>query len=311
MTTNPSTPDAEVFESARPTLMGVAYRILGSATDAADVVQDAYLAWAQADKTQIRSPRAWLVTVCTRRAIDVLKSADHSRVNYVGNWLPDLVHTSTTEDPASQVELASSVTTAFLLLLERLTPRERAAYVLRVVFGCAYTEVAEALQVQETVCRQLVSRARRNIGADTVRYIPSPQSQQVLLDAFHEAISGGSSSELARLLADDVRLTADSGGKVLTIREVLSGVGEVLAFIDSTLSPAWRLFSLAEREFNAGPGFELISDGNVVAAVSLGYNDAGQVGNIFIMRNPDKLLHLQHLPEALTTDFHQQRDPIQ
>lgn len=291
--------DARTFEDARPLLMGVAYRILGSTADAADVVQDTYLAWLGADTGQVRSPRAWLVTVCTRRALDVARSANRARVDYVGQWLPDFVHTSTADDPGEQVELASSVTTAFLLLLERLTPRERSAYVLREVFDRDYAEIAPALGLSEAACRQLVARARRNVGDPTVRHRPDPERQQALLDAFRAAVADGSTGGLARLLADDVQLVADSGGKVPTVRETLHGTDEVLAFIESTIGPAWRDHTLLDAEINAARGLELVEGDRITAAVTFAYDDAGRVTAIYVMRNPDKLDRLHQAPDIL------------
>lgn len=293
--------DARTFEDARPMLMGVAYRILGSTADAADAVQDTYIAWKGADSRGIRNARAWLVTVCTRRALDVARSANRARVDYVGDWLPDFVHTSTEDDPAEQAALASSVTTAFLLLLERLTPRERSAYVLRDVFDRDYAEIAATLDMSEAACRQLVARARRNVGEPAVRHRPPPPArQQELLDAFRTAVTDGSTDGLARLLADDVQLTADSGGKVPTIREALHGRAAVLAFLESTIGPYWREHLLLDAEINAARGLELVEGDRITAAVSFAYDDDGRVSGIFVMRNPDKLARLHEAPDALT-----------
>lgn len=291
--------DARTFEGARPTLMGVAYRILGSTAEAADVVQDTYLTWLEADTSAVRSPRAWLITVCTRRALDAATAASRVRTSYIGEWLPEFVHTSTGDDPGEQAALASSVTTAFLLLLERLTPRERSAYVLREVFGLGYGEVAAALGSTEPACRQLVARARRNVAEPAVRHRTPPERQQELLDAFRLAIAEGSTTGLARLLADDVQLTADSGGKVPTVRETLRGRSEVLAFLESTIGPYWREHLLLDAEINASRGLELVEGDSITAAVSFAYDPGGRVTNIFVMRNPEKLAHLHQAPDFL------------
>lgn len=291
--------DARTFEEARPTLMGVAYRILGSTAEAADVVQDTYLAWLEADTSAVRSPRAWLITVCTRRALDAATAASRARTSYVGEWLPEFVHTSTGDDPGEQAALASSVTTAFLLLLERLTPRERSAYVLREVFGLGYGEVASALGATEAACRQLVARARRNVAEPAVRHHTPPERQEELLDAFRAAIAEGSTTGLARLLADDVRLTADSGGKVPTVRETLHGRSEVLDFLESTIGPYWREHLLLDAEINAAHGLELVEGDSITAAVSFAYDADGRVTDIFVMRNPDKLARLHRAPDFL------------
>ncbi|HET6950187.1 MAG TPA: RNA polymerase sigma factor SigJ [Acidimicrobiales bacterium] len=284
--------DVETFEQHRSTLMGLAYRVLGSTADAADAVQDTYVAWLQADKDAIRSPGAWLTTVCTRRSIDLATAANRARVSYVGTWLPDFVHTSSEDDPGDHAALASSVTTAFLLLLDRLTPKERAAYLLREVFDRSYAEVASALGMQEPACRQLVARARRNVGRPDVRHHTPRERQQDLLRAFRRAVAAGSTDALARLLADDVALHADSGGKVPTIRETLHGRDAVVAFVESTIGPSWRQHVLQDAEINATFGLELVDHDRVTAAVSFAFDQTGQVSDIFIMRNPDKLARL-------------------
>jgi RNA polymerase sigma-70 factor (ECF subfamily) len=289
--------DARVFEEVRPTLMGVAYRVLGSTSDAADAVQNTYLAWQRADNADVRSARAWLITVCTRRAIDLATAASRSRVTYIGPWLPEFVHTSVADDPGEQAALASSVTTAFLLLLERLTPKERAAFVLHEVFGCGYAEVAATLDMEEAACRQLVTRARRNVGQSGVRHRTPPARQQELVDAFRSAISDNSTDALATMLAEDVLLSADSGGKVPTIHETLHGRDEVLGFLRSTIGPYWRQFVLLDAEINAGRGLELVEGDRITAAVSFDYDTDGRVAGIFIMRNPDKLDRLHRAPD--------------
>src|SRR5690606_23833462 len=154
--------DVAAFEEARPGLRALAYRILGSYAEAEDAVQDTFVKWQAADSERIETPRAWLTTVCTRRCLDLLKAADRARVDYVGPWLPEPVATAAGEAPA---ELAESVATAFLLLLGRLTPKERAAYLLREIFDHDYAEVAAILRLQEAACRKLVSRAQAALRA--------------------------------------------------------------------------------------------------------------------------------------------------
>ena len=149
----------EVFEKARPRLLSIAYRILGSRMDAEDAVQDTFLKWQAVDMDSIDAPGAWLTTTCTRRAIDMLRSASRSRVDYVGNWLPEPVQATSDNDVEAQMELSSSLSTAFLLALERLSPRERAAYLLHEIFEMPYADLAKSLDMSEPGCRKLVSRA--------------------------------------------------------------------------------------------------------------------------------------------------------
>ncbi|WP_207256646.1 sigma-70 family RNA polymerase sigma factor, partial [Pseudomonas sp. FW305-76] len=220
--------DTTVFESRRSFLLGLAYRLLGSRAEAEDVVQDLFIKWLEADKASIATPAAWLTTACTRHCIDLLRSAQRSRLQYVGTWLPEPIHSLHHDSPEQSHELASSLSTAFLLLLERLTPKERAAYLLYDIFDLDYPQVAQTLGVQEATCRKLVSRAKASLGNTQARYQPEPSRQQQLLSAFHNAITSGSTQDLAAMLSEDVELCADGGGKASAIRETLYGLEAVL-----------------------------------------------------------------------------------
>jgi len=291
--------DVAAFEDARPALISLAYRILGSSADAADAVQDTYIAWQQSDRAAIRNSRAWLITVCSRRCVDMATAASRARVEYVGTWLPEPVHTATEDSPEEQVALASSVTTAFLLLLERLTPKERAAYLLREVFDLDYAQVAAALDMQEAACRQLVARARRNIGRPAVRQHTPADRQQQLLTAFRGALRRQSTDAFAVLLAEDVRLVADGGGKVAALLETLTGREVVLEFVTSKLAEYWGGLDTVDAEINAAAGVEIWDHGELSATVSFDVDEHGLIRDIFIVRNPDKLAHLADTPDAL------------
>ena len=214
----------QIFEEARPRLLGLAYRILGSRADAEDAVQDTFLKWQEVDRASIDTPAGWLTTACTRRCLDLLKAAHRKRVDYVGAWLPEPIHTASDDNAEEKLALTSSLTTAFLLMLERLTPKERAAYLLHEIFGQPYDEVAETLDMQETAARKLVSRAKTNIGLEKARHQTPRERQDELLSAFHSAIHGGNVTGLSALLSADVKLTADGGGKVATVLGVDTGV---------------------------------------------------------------------------------------
>jgi RNA polymerase sigma-70 factor (ECF subfamily) len=269
-------------------LRGLAYRILGSRADAEDAVQDSLLQWQNADRTEIENPAAWLTTVCTRRCIDLLRSAHRSRVDYVGPWLPEpvIAAAGTSEE---KLELAASLSTAFLLLLERLTPRERAAYLLHEIFDAPYPQVARTLGLQESACRKLVSRARANIAQSRIRHVTPVEQQQKLLAAFRSAVVDGSTEPLAALLSDHVELSADSGGKVAAATEIISGRQRVLDFITQDLHRYWAGYAWNVSDINGGRGMVLHSQGVVAAVVSIACDEAGGLTNIFIMRNPDKL----------------------
>jgi RNA polymerase sigma factor (sigma-70 family) len=288
----PDRDDLGVFERARPNLLGLAYRILGSLADAEDAVQDTFLKWRQADHQEIESPAAWLTTICTRRCLDLLRAAHRSRVNYVGAWLPEPIHTPVEDDAESRLDLASSLTTAFLLLLERLTPKERAAYLLHEIFDVSYPEIAATLEMQESACRKLVSRAKANVDQAKVRQRIPLARQDALLAAFQGAIASGATGEFAALLSDDIRLTADSGGKAPAILEVLQGKAEVMAFVMDVLRQFWAALDWVPADINGGRGAILRKDGATIATLSFAYDEAGRASDVYIMRNPDKLSRL-------------------
>ncbi|MBS3647161.1 RNA polymerase sigma factor SigJ [Pseudaminobacter sp. 19-2017] len=277
-----------LFEEARPRLLGLAYRILGSRAEAEDAVQDTFLRWQTVDVDSLASPGAWLTMVCTRRAIDMLRASYRSRVDYVGNWLPEPVHTVIHSDAEAQMELSSSLSTAFLLMLERLTPKERAAYLLYEIFELSYADVASSLDMNEPACRKLVSRAKARVGDDQVRYRPSAERQEELLAAFEDAIRTGQPGPLAAMLASDVRLTADGGGKAATVIEILEG-NAVMAFLTERLNEWWAAYEWSFTDLNGSRGLVLREREKIVATVSFAYDSADRIADIFIVRNPDKL----------------------
>jgi RNA polymerase sigma-70 factor (ECF subfamily) len=280
--------DVLAFEQSRSRLLGLAYRILGSWADAEDAVQDTFLKWQGVDRTLIENPASWLTTACTRRCIDMLRSPKRARVDYVGPWLPEPIQTATSEFPEDGLSLASTLSTAFLLMLERLTPKERAAYLLHDVFEMSYPEIAQTLGLQESTCRKLVSRARENIVQSKVRHVTPAVRQEELLAAFEAAITSGSADPLAGLLSDEIELSADSGGKVPTIQQVLHGKGAVLAFL-AQARQWWSTYDWVVAEINGGRSIILQKDGAATASISFAYDEGGAVSNIYIMRNPDKL----------------------
>jgi len=267
----------------------LAYRILGSQADAEDAVQDTFMKWQNADRDAIDNPASWLTTVCTRRCLDLSCSAHRTRVNYVGAWLPEPIHTPIENEAESRLDLASSLTTAFLLMLERLTPKERAAYLLHDIFDVSYTKVAETLDIKEVTCRKLVSRAKANINQAQVRHTTSVQRQEQLLAAFRAAITDGATTHLATLLSHDIKLSADGGGKVPAVLDVLRGKAEVLAFLSEQLHVYWADAQWDITDINAARGIMLKCNAATIATVTFAYDEAGKVTNIYIVRNPDKL----------------------
>ena len=284
--------DALIFEDVRPTLLGLAYRILGSLADAEDAVQDTFLKWAKADRHEIEKPLSWLTTICTRRCLDLLRAANRSRVNYVGAWLPEPIRKPVQDDTESNLDLATSLKTAFLLMLERLSPKERAAYLLHDIFELSYAEIAETLHIREVACRKLVSRAKSNIDQAKTRYTTPVERQDELLTAFQAAITDGATTQLASMLSDDIRLTADGGGNVPTLLEILCGKDEVTTFLTESLHEYWTGHQWNIVDINGERGVVLKDQGCIEATVSFAYDRTGRATNIYIVRNPKKLAHL-------------------
>lgn len=283
----------ETFEQARPVLTGLAYRILASYAEAEDVVQDCFLAWQAADRDAIDRPRSWLMTVCSRKAIDVLRSARRARTDYVGPWLPEPVRTDYFEAPQeAAAALSDTVTTSFLLVLERLSPKERAAFLLHDVFAMDYADIAAGLDVSEPACRKLVSRARANVRQpENARTVPR-ERQETLVAAFEQAIRTGETGPLAAMLSADATLRADGGGKVAAARKPLEGAPAVLAFVRKVLARAWRDFEIRIVEINAGLALIAYEDGLPSAAVTFAFGGDQKATDVYIVRNPDKLGHI-------------------
>lgn len=292
--------DDSVFEANRRRLTGLAYRILGSRAEAEDTVQDTFVKWVEADRAAIDSPAAWLTTACTRRCLDLLRAARRTRLDYVGTWLPEPVHSVTEDTPEASLELASSLSTGFLLLLERLSPRERAAYLLHDIFEQSYPDVAAALGLREPACRKLVSRARAAVGSPATRQAPAPERQESMLAEFRTALASGRTDRLAALLSEEIALSADGGGRASAVADILRGKAEVLDFVTGPLRGFWAGYGLRAAEVNGGRGLLLLTaEGTLAAAVTFGYDREGRVDGIYIMRNPDKLLLLQSDRPAL------------
>lgn len=285
-----------VFEQSRPMLLGLAYRILGSRADAEDAVQDTFIRWQMTDRRDIENPAGWLTTACTRRCIDLLRAAHRTRVDYVGPWLPEPVHTLVEEATAEKRALTSSLTTAFLLLLERLTPKERAAYLLHEIFDVDYPQIARTLEMQESACRKLVSRARANVEQSRVRHVTPPDRQDQLLEAFEAAIVSGATERFASLLTDDIELAADGGGKVPATLEILHGKVSVLGFVTQVLQRHWNDFDWIVTDLNGAKGVMIRKDGATIASVTFSYREDGRANGIYIMRNPEKLAALDTAP---------------
>ncbi len=282
-----------VFEEHRTLLEGIAYRMCGVHADAEDIVQEVYLRWHAADRRGIRSPRSWLVAVCTRLAIDHLKSARVRRETYVGPWLPEPLPDERVDDPATQTSIDESVSIALLFAMESLTPNERAAFLLHDVFGCDFEEVAGILGKSEAACRKLASRARLAVRDRRPRFVSSPDEHRALLESFFLAARAGEMARLKQLLAESVELHSDGGGVVKTAPSGLCGVDAVAAFFLSIWGdPECDGIRAEPRWFNGRPGMLVFQDDALMAALSLDVEE-GRISHIYAVRNPVKLARLK------------------
>lgn len=278
------------FSEHRATLFGIAYRMLGSVMDAEDVVQEAYLRWERVDRDTVESPRAFLSTIVTRLSIDALREAKRRREVYVGEWLPEPLMTG--RDPRESAELADSLSTAFLVLLESLSPPERAAFLLREVFNYDYRQLADILDTTDTNCRQMVSRAKARLESREHRFEPSREDQERLLSRFVQATSTGDYAALVEVLAGDAAVYSDHGGKAAAAQRTILGADKVARFFIGVTrrfppdNPSIRLVSL-----NGRPGAIAFSGDRPDSAFSFDCVD-GKIARIYVVRNPDKLAHL-------------------
>lgn len=279
----------ERFEANRRRLFGVAYRMLGEASEAEDVVQDAYLRWERSDSAV--SPEAWLTKVVTNLCLDRLTSARAQRQRYVGPWLPEPVVTGgDAVDPFEAVEQRELLSLGMLVLLERLTPAERAVFVLREAFGHSHREVAEILDVNDPHVRQLYRRAQQHIATERKRFTPTPEQHRRLLERFLEATLDGDVPELEQMLADDVVAWADGGGKAPAMRRPVVGRDQVLRYLLALSEYAQRI-RMTPDVVNGEPALVVYLDGQL-AGVTVPEFDGDRIVAIRTVTNPDKLVFL-------------------
>jgi RNA polymerase sigma-70 factor, ECF subfamily len=274
-----------IFEQSRRRLFGLAYRMLSSKADAEDMVQEAYLRWHQAPADEIRSPEAWLVTVVTRLCIDRLRSAAAERETYPGMWLPEPLFG---ESPDEQIELASNLSMAFMILLERLAPTERAAFLLRDVFDCPYSEIARIIGKSEAACRQIVSRARERVRRDQPRFEASEDDRLRLMKKFATAIDANDEQTLLTLFAEDATLTSDGGGKTPAARNVIRGPERITRLFLAVTRKLKGRVTRSLMPINGEPGLVTFIDGRPVSALSF-VTDGARIHALYNVLNPDKL----------------------
>ena len=291
---------AASFEPYRRRLLGLAYRMLGSMSDAEDAVQDTYLRWHAANRDTVSDPRAFLMTTTTRICLDLLVSARARREEYVGPWLPEPVIDTAALAPDSRTELAEDLSIALLLTLDRLSPLERAAFLLHDVFDFSFGEVATALERTDAACRQLAARARTHVRAVRPRGATASPARSEAIDAKHAqlmsafvaATRSGDLQALTRLLARDVRVVTDGGGKVAAALNVLDGADRVAHFLVGAARKGWREeFTLRFAAVNGLPA--VIVDGPDGPVQTSAFEIEGEmVRALYVVRNPDKLRHL-------------------
>lgn len=274
------------FETHRSFLVGLAYRMLGSVAEAEDIVQDAYVRWSEVDAASVTHPRAYLARVVSRLCIDRMKSATARREQYVGMWLPEPVVAAPTEP------IAEDLSVALLLTLERLSPLERAAFLLHDVFDMDYGVIADTLGRSEAACRQLAARAREHVRDQRPRFSTDDATREKLADAFHSAVTTGDIAAFARLLADDAVFYTDGGGKRHAALNPIIGKDKIVRFLEGVQRKGALLYSsqIERVQINGMPGFIMRTPDGVEA---LSFEVSGQqVVAIYYIRNPDKLRHL-------------------
>jgi RNA polymerase sigma-70 factor (ECF subfamily) len=280
--------DSSQFAALRPRLFSIAYRMLGTRADADDVVQDAWLRWHGSDRAQVQSPEAWLVTIATRLAVDRLRARLSERSTYVGWWLPEPIVELDERTPESSAELASEVSMAFMWVLERLSPEERAAFLMRQVFEHEYADIADMLGKSEAACRQMVHRAQQRVQQQQPRFAVPREQHQALLGRFMAAAQNGDRAAMKTLLADDVQLVADGGGKVNSYLRVLHGAGRVAGSFWSLEHQYPQQVMYRQARINGEPGLLRYVGGKLESAQSF-LIDNDRIVAVFIVRNPDKL----------------------
>ncbi|MEU7746179.1 RNA polymerase sigma factor SigJ [Nonomuraea sp. NPDC049158] len=291
------------FEDHRSLLTGVAYRILGSVADAEDVVQEAWLRWSGVDETTVADPKAYMVRITSRLAIDRLRWAKSRRESYVGPWLPEPV--STTPDMAEHAELADSVEFALLVVLETLSPLERAVFVLREAFDLPFSEIAEVIGRAEPATRQLARRARDHVQEKRPRFDVDRGERRRITERFIRASTSGDLDGLIELLSTDVTLVSDGGGKARSPLRALTGAANVTRFLTSIATPdgvAKFMASIGASDsvtlsydlanVNGAPAVVVSAADRVITVISLLVTD-GKIDTIYLIANPDKITHLE------------------
>lgn len=285
--------DANTFNTLRPRLFAIAYRMLGIRADAEDVVQDAWLRWHGSDQAAIQSPEAWLVTATTRLAIDYLRGRQAERATYIGWWLPEPIVELDERTPETSAEMASDISMAFLWVLERLSPEERAAFLMRQVFDHDYADIAAMLGKTEAACRQMVHRAQDRVRQQQPRFDVPKHTHHALLGRFMAAAKAGDRDAMKAMMADDVQLVSDGGGKIRSFMRILHGAGRVAGVFWSVEHQHPLRVDYRQARVNGEPGLLRYVAGQLESAQSFVIED-GKIAAVLVVRNPDKLANVPH-----------------
>lgn len=297
----------DMFAAQRSHLLGIAYRMLGEMSAAEDVAQDAWLRWQRAEAADIRDPRAWLSAVTVRLSLDALRKARVRRETYVGPWLPepllpDDMRALAADAPAARAELASDLSLALLHVLERLTPEERAALILHDAFDCDYATIAQTLERSQPACRKLVSRARERVKSQHPRQTVTKEQHRALVDKFVVAAASNDPKQIVRLLASDVVLYSDGGGRAAAALNPIYGADRVMRFATGVMrkfAPADG-FKLEKADINGTPGFLLRTSEGLHSALTVEFR-GDLISAIYLVRNPEKLTRVSRPSSAVSS----------
>ena len=276
----------ETFDRHRGRLFGIAYRMLGTRDDAEDILQEAYIRWHRTDPNEVENTEAWLVTVVTRLSIDRLRKASAERETYIGPWLPEPI--LTTPSPQDDAELASSLSIAFLTMLERLSPTERAVFLLHDIFDCDYSAIAKITNKTEAAVRQMAHRARERVRTDKPRFEVKAPDLRRLVEKFAAAAYAGDEKSLLGLFSNDIAVVSDGGGKITAARKVVHGVAKVMRLFTIALPAVREHITTEIVEINGEPGVVEYYDGQPFAATTIAVEDEKIVG-LYRVMNPEKL----------------------
>ncbi|MGH8200810.1 MAG: RNA polymerase sigma-70 factor [Steroidobacteraceae bacterium] len=280
--------ESSEFERHRPRLFGIAYRMLASRSDAEDVLQDAYLRWHRGASEELRSPEAWLVTAVTRLCIDRLRAARTERQHYVGPWLPEPLIGDTAPAADARAELSSSLSIAFLVVLEQLEPDERAAFLLHEVFDTDYAEIAEILGKSEAACRQIVSRARKRVRDRRPRAQVTDAARRSVLERFAQAIQIQDKAALLELVAEKASWTSDGGGRTRAALKAIRGRERVVRFALAVLGRHTDRFAFEMASVNGEPALAVRAEGKLFSVITV-RTDGMHILDVYTVLNPDKL----------------------